>query len=82
MEHHHEVRNELRGKDHRNGQLINASGSELLYLSPQVNYNIQQQLDVSILFDWPVHKYYNGTQLGKQYNIAVIVNRVFKPKAK
>lgn len=74
-----QIRNELRGKDHRNGQLINASGSELLYLSPQVNYNFQKQLDVSILFDWPVYKYYNGTQLGKQYNIAVIVNRVFKP---
>lgn len=76
-----QVRNELRGKDHRNGQLINSSGSNLLYLSPQVNYSIQQKWDMSVLFDWPVYKYYNGTQLGKQYNIAVIVNRVVKPKA-
>lgn len=74
-----QVRNELRGKDHRNEQLINASGSNLLYLSPQINYNIKQKLDVSVLFDVPVYRYYNGTQLAKQYNVAVIINRIFKP---
>lgn len=74
-----QLRNELRGKDHRNGQLIDASGSEMLYVSPQLNYNFRQRLDISVLFDLPVYRYYNGTQLGKQYNIAVIVNRVFKP---
>lgn len=75
-----QVRNELRGKDHRNEQLVNASGSEILILSPQVNYNIQQRWDVSLLFDFPIYKYYNGTQLGKQYNVALILNRFFKPK--
>lgn len=77
-----QIRNELRGKDHRNSQLINASGSNLLYLSPQINYNIRQKSDVSVLFDIPLYRYYNGTQLAKQYNVAVIVNSVFKPKAK
>lgn len=77
-----QVRNELRGRDLRNDNLIDASGSNLLYVSPQVNYNIKQRLDVSLLFDLPVYRYYNGTQLAKQYNVALIVNRVFKPNLK
>jgi hypothetical protein len=76
------IRNELSGKDHRSEQLINASGSNLLYLSPQINYNIKQKLDVSVLFDVPVYRYYNGTQLAKQYNVAVIVSKIFKPVKK
>lgn len=72
-----QIRYEYRNKDIRNEQSILASGSNMLYFSPQINYTIGQKWNISLLFDIPVYQYYNGVQLSKVMNIALIVNRIF-----
>lgn len=76
-----QVRSELRSRDYRNDQRIEASGSSRLFVSPQVNLTLLERWDASLLLDVPVYQHYNGTQLGKQYNVSLILNRVFKPKS-
>lgn len=75
-----QVRDEMRTKDYRTGQLIAASGSRLLFFSPQANYTFGRLTDVSLLFDLPLYRYYNGTQLAKQFNISIVASRLFEPK--
>ena len=72
-----QVRNEYRARDIRNNLQVAASGSEQFYFSPQINYNIAQKWNISLLADIPVYQYYNGTQLAKIFSAALILNRTF-----
>lgn len=76
-----QVRSELRSRDYRNDQRIEATGTRRLFVSPQVNLTLLERWDASLLLDVPVYQHYNGTQLGKQYNVSLILNRVFQPKS-
>ncbi len=72
-----QIRNENRAKDIRDNERIPISGGYELFFSPQINYSVTQKLNVSILADFPVYKYYNGTQLASKYAFVVSLTKDF-----
>jgi hypothetical protein len=73
-----QIRNEWRSRDRRNAVEVAASGSDLLYFTPQINFNPKQKWNFSLMADFPIYKRYHGVQLDKDYNVAVIVSRTFE----
>lgn len=79
-----QIRDEWRDADKRLGQLVPSSGGNVLFIAPQLNYNILQKWNISILADIPVYRQYNGTQLSPKYAFSILVSKEFdlskKPK--
>jgi hypothetical protein len=67
-----QLRNESRAPNRREGMTEVATGGTIFLLSPQVNYNILEKWNVSLILDIPVYQYLNGIQLA--YNYAITVN--------
>lgn len=84
------ARNEYRGKDITNavfccngtptGSLVNASGGSIFFIAPQLNYTMAKKWNLSIVTDFPVYGYYNGTQLGNKFSYSVYLVRSFAKK--
>jgi hypothetical protein len=51
------------------------SGNYLLILSPQISYSIAGKWNLSLLYDFPVYKNYQGKQLTPKYSFAVSLTR-------
>ena len=87
-----QVRHEYRSKDIKTvvkssymglvteGVVVDFSGGNLLFVSPQINYTIAQKWNISLLADMPVFRLYNGVQLGNKYSFALYLSRVFGKK--
>jgi len=80
-----QVRGEWRAHDNDSGVTREDSGNYLLILSPQLSYSIAGKWNVSVLYDIPVYKNYNGKQLTPRYSFAVSLSHDFdlnrrKPK--
>lgn len=50
-----------------NKEKINATGGTYLFLTPQVRYTFFRFWSLGFLFEYPVYKYVNGTQLTNDY---------------
>ena len=72
-----QVRDEWRDADQRFGQSIPSSGGNTLFVAPQINYNVLQKWNVSVLADIPVFRYYQGTQLSPKYAFSIQLSREF-----
>ncbi len=72
-----QVRNEIRGKNIRDNQAIKASGSNILFLSPQINYTIKETWNISAMCDFPVYQHLNNIQLGTKLGITLGISRDF-----
>lgn len=68
-------RNEINSHDLRKGQVVESSGSFVSYFTPQVGVLLFNEWNISLLFDLPLYRHYNGTQLAKSYNVAVSLKR-------
>jgi len=73
-----QVRSEIRAKDQRPAQTepydiekIPVSGSQKFLVSPQINYNINQTMSISVLADIPVYQNYNKQQLANSFAVAL-----------
>lgn len=84
-----QVRYEFREKDlnkancascFATGNFINSTGGHLVFIAPQINYTIAKKWNVSVLADIPVYRYYNGTQLGNKFAVALYLSRDFGSK--
>ena len=73
-----QLRNEQRKIDHWEGAKLNATGGDIVVLSPQLNYTIAGKWNVSFLVDLPVYRKYNLAQLSPKYAFAVNLVRDFK----
>lgn len=72
-----QIRNENRARDRREGEVIQASGGYLVFVSPQINYTIAQKWNVSLLSDIPVYRFYYGTQMSNKYALALNITGDF-----
>lgn len=70
-------RNEFHGKDTQDGEREVNTGYHLMVLVPQLSYSIFGKWNVSLLYDIPVYKNYQGKQLTPQYSFAASMSRVF-----
>ncbi len=66
-----QLRNEIRQKDRSSNVWIESTGSNLFYLSPQLNLFIKEKLNVSMMVDIPVYRYFNGTQIAMKYGVSL-----------
>jgi hypothetical protein len=78
-----QLRHEM--KTHNNDYLknpaqVDASGSQLVFLTPQINYTANKVWNISLMFDIPVYQYYNETQIGTRYAAGLTLTRDFPPK--
>ncbi|MFW6309977.1 MAG: hypothetical protein ACOC1D_02640, partial [Prolixibacteraceae bacterium] len=73
-----QLRNEIRKSDKIEDRLKESSGSNLLFISPQVNYVLKEQWYLSGMADFPVYQNFNGTQLGASPGFTFILSRTFR----
>ncbi|MBN2610673.1 MAG: hypothetical protein JXB00_03875 [Bacteroidales bacterium] len=72
-----QLRNELRAKNTREGKTVSASGGNLFFLSPQINYTIREAWNLSLMGDIPLYQYLNGIQIGTKAGITLGLSRDF-----
>ena len=72
-----QLRNEIHGKDVQDGEKETNTGYHLMVLTPQLSYSIAGLWNVSLLYDVPVFKNYQGKQLTPKYSYAVSLTRDF-----
>jgi hypothetical protein len=72
-----QVRDEWREPDQRFDQSVPSSGGNTLFVAPQLNYNVLQQWNISVLADIPVFRYYEGIQLSPKYAFSIQLSREF-----
>jgi hypothetical protein len=70
-----QVRSEYRGKDKDQGETRDNSGNYLLVLSPQLSYSIAGKWNITLVYDQPIYKNYQGKQLTPKYSIALGLSR-------
>lgn len=77
-----ELRNEIKHFDERNGlQAIN-TGSHVIVFSPRIIYNIAGKWAISVLYDTPLYRNYQGRQMGLYQSIAVNLSHQFSLREK
>jgi hypothetical protein len=75
-----QIRSECRERDRAvyvGGGAFYSSGSNKLFIVPQLTYAFDPKWDVSLFSDLPVYQYYNGYQLGNTFAVAVMVSAKF-----
>jgi hypothetical protein len=72
-----QARGEWRSHDKDQSLVRENSGNYLVILSPQLSYSIAGSWNVSVLYDLPVYKYYNGKQLTPKYSFALSLTHDF-----
>jgi len=72
-----QLRNEFHGKDVQDGEKETNTGYHLMVLTPQVSYSIAGLWNLSVLYDVPVFKNYQGKQLTPSYSYAISLTRDF-----
>ncbi|MBI5538813.1 MAG: hypothetical protein HY951_02045 [Bacteroidia bacterium] len=78
-----EVRNELRGvdkilqTDNVMLELNDRTGGQIVLVSPRIMYAIGGKWNISILYDIPVYRNYNGKQMGLEKSISVSLSKDF-----
>jgi hypothetical protein len=76
-----QIRHEYRSSDVRNNQNVTSSGGNLVFISPQINYNYGLW-NFSLLSDIPAYRHYNGIQFGSKGSVAVnVVKDIYFKKA-
>jgi hypothetical protein len=78
-----QVRNEHREIDkiYEDGigyNTFSSTGSDVIFLSPQLSYTLPHKFNVAALVDFPISRNYKGTQLGPKYAIGVSVIKGFQ----
>lgn len=66
-----QLKNQIREKNIKEGQFVDASGSCLFFLIPQINLSIKDNWNFFILSDIPIYQYYNEIQFSKNTSFAV-----------
>ncbi|MBN2213632.1 MAG: hypothetical protein JW723_05255 [Bacteroidales bacterium] len=70
-----QIRNEIRAKNTRYNEAVEASGGIVFLLSPQINCTIKETWNISVMCDFPVYQYLNGIQLGTLFGLTFGVSR-------
>ena len=70
---------EYRSKDRREDEIkISSTGSHVVYIKPQIHYQVYSGLFLIAQAQVPVYKYVNGYQLTNLYAFQIGVMKTFK----
>jgi len=61
-------------------KVVENSGYKIIYVSPQINYNFNNNWQLSTYFDLPFYRYYNGIQLTSGFTMSIKILRKFDLK--
>ncbi len=70
-----QFRHEYKKQNLLNDRVVVASGSNILYIAPQINFNYRMVWNFSFIFEKPIYNYYNGTQLGNKYSLLFSITK-------
>ncbi len=73
-----QLRNEIRLQDKIDNETKQSSGSNLFFITPQINHFIKEKWNVSALVDIPVYQNFKGTQLGAHMGFTFVISRTFR----
>lgn len=73
-----QVRDEIRTQDKIMDVKKESSGSNLIFISPQLNYVVKEKWNFSAMIDIPVYQNFNGTQLGGGTGFTFVLARTFR----
>jgi len=62
-----QLRNEIRGKNYLDKKRVEASGSILFFLSPQLVFSLKKKIHLSVIGDFPIYQYFHETQLANKF---------------
>ncbi len=69
---------EIRDKAMReNSQIVESSGGQVLYLIPQLNYTIMDNLAMSVDAFIPLYRYMNGMQIANTFSVSLRITKSF-----
>ena len=74
-----QLRSEIRGGDVRPDGAIPVTGSQKIFVTPQISYSLNQSLSLTALVDLPVYQYYNREQLANTFAVSIGVIKKFTP---
>ena len=63
--------------DDRIHDIFRHSGSRIFLISPLIQYSFAERWHLSLMADFPVYKYYNGSQLANRYSAGINITRDF-----
>jgi hypothetical protein len=72
------LRDEWKQSDVLNGKEMVNTGHHLLILSPQLNFTFFKTWNLTVLYDYPLYKYYNGKQLSNKYGFGISLVKTIK----
>jgi hypothetical protein len=72
-----QFRHEYKLQNLLNDITVLASGSNMLYIAPQINFNYHMVWNFSMIYEKPLYHNYNGTQLGNKYALMFSITRDF-----
>ncbi|MBU0489414.1 MAG: hypothetical protein KKA07_09285 [Bacteroidetes bacterium] len=70
-----QLKSQNKASNFRNGTKVNASGSVVFFLIPQLNASIADKWNVSVLADIPIYQKYKEIQLATSFSFAVSIIR-------
>lgn len=71
-----QLRNEYRAKSTReNDEIVDASGYDVVFLTPQLTYAFKHNWYLSAYSDIPLYKYYNGVQMSFGYAVSARITK-------
>ncbi len=68
-----QFRSEIKGQDVLDMKTMPNSGGYIFFICPQINYNIDN-FNITLIFDYPIYKYYNSKQLANNYSTALNIS--------
>ena len=85
------IRSEIRERDTRSStgfgiqidnerEKVIQSGSQKVFIVPQLSYSFGKDWILSVLVDIPVYQYYNDKQLASSYAVSLSISKEFKRK--
>lgn len=73
-----QVRGQFRDKaSDSNRETLHSTGGKFLFISPQVRFNFLRTWNITAVFDYPVYKNTNGTQLTNKYAFSLRLAKIF-----
>lgn len=72
-----QLKNQIKEKNKHYNQTVDASGSILFFLGPQVNMSINDHWNISVMADIPVFQYYYQIQLANTCSVGLSLMRDF-----
>jgi len=77
-----QLKNKVAAKRSHQGEIVPSSGSNVCFVSPQLNFTVNKKLNISFLYNHPVYQYYNGIQLANTGAFTVsIIKDFYKTEA-